>query len=70
MKSEHWRLPKTENEDKNDCHKTTKDSWEEINAGKGTEARRNDSGLKPNKFVNTLLEVDIHPTKEIIFLVL
>ena len=25
---------KGENEDKNDCHKTTRDSWEEINAGK------------------------------------
>ncbi len=25
---------KGENEDKNDCHKTTRDTWEEINAGK------------------------------------
>ncbi len=34
------------NEDKNDCHKTSRDSWEEINAGKGREARKIDSGLK------------------------
>ncbi len=26
---------KGENKDKNDCHKTTRDTWEEINAGKG-----------------------------------
>ncbi len=33
---------KGENEDKNDCHKTTRDTWEEINAGK---RQRNDFGL-------------------------
>ncbi len=31
---------KGENEDKNDCHKTTRNTSEEINAGKDREARR------------------------------
>ena len=46
---------KGENEDKNDCYKTTSDTSEEINAGKDREARRNDSGLTQNKFVDNIV---------------
>ena len=51
---------KGENEDKNDCHKTTRDSWEEINAGK----RKRNAGKRhwietQNKLVDILFALKL-----------